>query len=215
MNIILPLPIVKYTHEGLSFDGKPSPDNIFFTEKKKNIIIDGIFTKILYSNPNFTMTGLYIQFQICSKFLPDDISTDNSFVRTPITKQEQGGTTCVGVLTPSKDNLAYKTNMQFNPFIEQNNTQIESICKIETHILNLYSRTQFIDQTKTPVYGLATQLYSGCIRAFSIDFAYDGLPSKDNESDAKRIGFLTKYIKISGVWENDKSYGITYKVFME
>jgi len=38
--------------------------NIFFLDKKMNIIIDGNFTKILYSNDFFTMNGLYILFPI-------------------------------------------------------------------------------------------------------------------------------------------------------
>jgi len=38
--------------------------NIFFLDKKMNIIIDGNFTKILYSNDYFTMNGLYVLFPI-------------------------------------------------------------------------------------------------------------------------------------------------------
>jgi len=38
--------------------------NIYFLEKKKNIIMDGNFTKILYSNSWFTMNGLYVLFPI-------------------------------------------------------------------------------------------------------------------------------------------------------
>jgi len=78
MNIILPLPInTSFTHTSLT-PALWGGGFIFFTEKKKNIIIDGIFTKILYSTPYFTMTGLYIQFQICSKFLSDDTLKDNA-----------------------------------------------------------------------------------------------------------------------------------------
>ena len=38
--------------------------NLFFLDKKSNIIMDGNFTKILYSNELFTMNGLYILFPI-------------------------------------------------------------------------------------------------------------------------------------------------------
>ena len=163
-------------------------DSIFFTEKKKNIIIDGIFTKILYSTLNFTMTGLYIHFQLCSKFSTDGLSLhDNKSMR---------------------DNAAHKTYIHFNPSNERNKGQIESICEIETHILQLYAQTQLVCNTKTPIYGLKNQLYSGSIRSHTEYLLFgEDLSSKDT--------LLTKYIKISGVWENDTSYGITYKVFVK
>ena len=38
--------------------------NIYFLDKKMNIIMDGNFTKVIYSNDYFTMNGLYILFPI-------------------------------------------------------------------------------------------------------------------------------------------------------
>lgn len=38
--------------------------NIFFLDKKRNIIIDGNFTKMIYSNEYFTMNCLYFLFPI-------------------------------------------------------------------------------------------------------------------------------------------------------
>jgi hypothetical protein len=40
--------------------------NIFFSDKKRNIIMDGNFSKIVYSNEWFTMNGLYVLFPIDS-----------------------------------------------------------------------------------------------------------------------------------------------------
>jgi hypothetical protein len=37
---------------------------IYFLEKKTNIIMDGVFTKIVYSNSCMSMNGLYIDFPI-------------------------------------------------------------------------------------------------------------------------------------------------------
>ena len=34
--------------------------NLFFTDKKKNIIVDGSFTKLIYSNNIFSMNGIYL-----------------------------------------------------------------------------------------------------------------------------------------------------------
>jgi hypothetical protein len=38
--------------------------NVYFLDKKTNIIMDGNFTKIIYSNNCFTMNGLYVLFPI-------------------------------------------------------------------------------------------------------------------------------------------------------
>ena len=38
--------------------------NIYFSDKKANVIMDGNFSKIIYSNECFTMNGLYILFPI-------------------------------------------------------------------------------------------------------------------------------------------------------
>lgn len=38
--------------------------NVYFLEKKTNLIMDGNFTKIIYSNDCFTMNGLYVLFPI-------------------------------------------------------------------------------------------------------------------------------------------------------
>jgi hypothetical protein len=34
-------------------------ENTFFLEKKKNVVIDGCFSKIIYSDEHFTMNGLF------------------------------------------------------------------------------------------------------------------------------------------------------------
>lgn len=38
--------------------------NVFFLEPKLNTIIDGIFTKIIYSTPSFIMNGLFLTFPL-------------------------------------------------------------------------------------------------------------------------------------------------------
>jgi hypothetical protein len=43
---------------------KFSINYIYFLEKKKNIIIDGNFTKIIFSNQYFTMNCIYIKFPV-------------------------------------------------------------------------------------------------------------------------------------------------------
>lgn len=37
-----------------------NPNQFFFLEPKPNIIIDGTFTKVIYTHEDFTMNGIYI-----------------------------------------------------------------------------------------------------------------------------------------------------------
>jgi hypothetical protein len=39
-------------------------ENVFFLETKKNILMDGNFTKIIYSNDLITLNGIYLLFPI-------------------------------------------------------------------------------------------------------------------------------------------------------
>ena len=41
-----------------------SSENVYFLDKKQNIIFDGFFTKIMYSNELFLMNGVFFQFPI-------------------------------------------------------------------------------------------------------------------------------------------------------
>ena len=41
-----------------------SIENIFFLERKKNVIIDGSFSKIIYSDNLFIMNGLFFEFPL-------------------------------------------------------------------------------------------------------------------------------------------------------
>jgi hypothetical protein len=47
------------------------PQNIYFLEQKRNIIMDGYFTKLIYSNEHFTMNGIYLHFSM------KDLKLDN------------------------------------------------------------------------------------------------------------------------------------------
>lgn len=51
--------------------------NLFFLDMKRNIIMDGNFTKLIYSNECFTMNGLYVLF-------PIEIGTERGINRNQI-----------------------------------------------------------------------------------------------------------------------------------
>lgn len=52
--------------------------NLFFTDKKKNIIVDGSFIKLIYSNNTFSMNGIYLFLPISNFAL--NTTNNNIFV---------------------------------------------------------------------------------------------------------------------------------------
>ena len=86
--------------------------------------------------------------------------------------------------------------------LHSNKEMISNICQLETLILEKYNNIskQPDKPLKHPVYSLSNQLKSCSIKLFSdID---------------KRTQECNIILKISGVWENVKEYGITFK-FMD
>lgn len=41
-----------------------NPENVYFVEKKKNIIVEGDFVKVVYSTESFEMNGVYIAMEL-------------------------------------------------------------------------------------------------------------------------------------------------------
>lgn len=68
---------------------------------------------------------------------------------------------------------------------------IEKIRKIEENILKKANVTN-----KAPLFKIYEQLQSGCIKMFS-----DNIPKNNG----------TFILKISGIWENNNNYGLTFK----
>jgi len=77
--------------------------------------------------------------------------------------------------------------------IEKNTQAINSIKKIEKTILKKYN------SFKNPSYNLSELLDGGVIRLFT------------DSIEKKKV--MNIILKISGLWEDDETYGVTYKFF--
>lgn len=77
--------------------------------------------------------------------------------------------------------------------IEKNIQAINSIKKIEKKILKKYN------SLKSPYYNLSELLDGGIIRLFT------------DLTEKKKV--MNIILKISGLWEDDETYGVTYKFF--
>lgn len=85
------------------------PKCIYFLDKRKNNVINGIFTKILYSTEYFSMTGIYFPFSIFSETPPQkEMATENTWTS----------------VVSNKDNIIYN--------------YMQKLCGIEEQLLELY-----------------------------------------------------------------------------
>ena len=148
MNILM-LPLNEVTEE-----------NIYFLDSKKNILMDGTFTKLMFMNEWFTMNGIYIAFPI--------------FVQN-IEKNPTMG---------QKHTVIFAVNAHLD--------LIEKIEALERAILSRYGT---YENTKIPMYNINHSLRMGIFKLY------------------KTIQKNTEFaLKISGIWENAKNYGLSYKI---
>lgn len=139
--------------------------NIHFLDTKRNIIIDGNFTKLIYLDPNVTINGIYILF-------PIEISNFDK--------------------TINKHNITFSLESEYNTKI------IKQVLELEKKIIEQYKLEYGIHKIASNI--LYNQLNSGKIKLY-----------KENNSFLKDITSYKIILKISGIWETNHEYGITYK----
>ena len=137
-------------------------NNIIINDKTKNNVMpdpNSYFSRILYSNQNITLNGLYLKFEL------ENVKVVNSYSKK--------------IFYIERNNYNKKT--------------IEHICYIEKLIINKY----FSCNNKK--YNVQNQLLQNSLKLFD-----------DNvkEGKYKTFDFI---LKISGVWENQSDFGLTYK----
>lgn len=131
-------------------------NNIFFCEPiKNNVMNDGNFIRIIYSNQNFILNGVYLLINLY------DI-------------------TCEKYYSKYKCNFSILNNKQI----------IDKLKVIEEEILKKYNTN------KLPSYKIHEQISSGYIKMFN------NIPNSHSSL------FI---LKISGIWETQTNYGLTYK----
>lgn len=158
---------------------------IYFADKKKNIIVNGSFIKIIYSTESFEMNGLYI----FAEFEPNQTDHLHNWKDT--------GDDWIQIVgkTPAQKHV-----LHFNPCLNSNN--IDRLCQIEFDILNRY--VEMNPTHKQPVYILKNQLLSGVIKYYS----------ENNNTGEKSAAKNPVILKIAGLWETDTNVGITMKFIL-
>lgn len=132
-------------------------DNVYFCDPiKNNIVTDGTFIRILYSNNLFMLNGIYL-------LIP--------FQNLNIEK--------------------YYNKFRCNFDISNHRDLIDNLKLIEEQILQ-----KNIIKNKIPIFKIYEHIKNGNIKIFS-----------ENMDTINNLFLL----KISGIWETDINYGVTYK----
>lgn len=139
-------------------------DNIRYLYPKKNNIMEGEFTKILFSKDNVTMNGIYLYLPLNTE--KKNISNNEIFIR----------------------------NIINNP---NNCSIVQDLKELEKCILEHYQLYNCRDKQMESV--LTKQLSTHQIRVYH-----------DNLKTNKKKNFYV--IKISGIWESNRKFGLTYKI---
>ena len=179
--------------------------NLVFKTNKLNkttvaVVVDEIDDG--YNEDNFE-GGINLKHLFFSDPIQNSIIHDSYFIRVNYSDND---VSLIGLMLPIK--LSFITILKsFNKNIimydlHSNKKVILNICQLETLILEKYKKynNSTNNISKIPVYNLSNQLKSCSIKLFSdID---------------KRTQECNIMVKISGVWENIREYGITFK-FMD
>ena len=134
--------------------------NIYFSEAIQNIIMEkSSFIKLIYSNHNIMITGLFL---------------------------------LVGLKNTTKELYFKKIKITYD--INANISTLIRLYEIETEILDKYNSNK---KQKKIVY---ETLSCGSVKIF---------PNNDEDIVRGNNSFI---LKISGIWENETEYGLTYKL---
>ena len=137
------------------------PSEFYFLEPKTNLIMDGIFTKMIYTSKHFTMNGVYFYFPIQYSLI--------------------------------EQNNINKCFLYFEDDVVQNKYLLEAVRKLETQILLHYAN--FTNKRKQSNLNLYNNLLTKRMRVNDV-----------SSSKTKQI-----LLNMSGVWETETSFGITFK----
>ena len=167
-------------------------NGIFIFDKRKNVIIDGYFSRLVYSTPHFVMNGIYIN---CRLYKVPEIAPPPGF---GLIRHSNSYNHFSSLSLSDSSTEGFRTTETFDLKNPHNLTYIVTLCSIEEFILNQYKETKNV--TKSCVYNIRNQLYSGSLKISA--YASTHLVKDD---------FIKLILKISGVWETDTCIGVTFK----
>jgi hypothetical protein len=166
--------------------------SVLLLDSKKNMIMDGNFVRILYSDSFCSINGVYL-------LLPLSLDTKQFYNESGFgyteesSKQER----------LKNGNVANKTTLKLKTSDSTNVNSLNKMILIEKQLLDFYK--QYMKSEKTSSYSLRDQIYNESLKLYR------------NQNTYLQNTFLNKNItqhilKISGIWETSTHFGITYKI---
>lgn len=186
-------------------------ENTFFLDIKQNIIIDGTFTKIIYSTSNVSFNGIYLIFPITdsknitkiSSIIPLITKRDGPFIVNRTFNDWKRGDSLI-------KNIGKYHILSFSILNQHNINIIKELNRIE-HTIIEYAK-DFFNINKINIYSLRNQLKQGNIKIYNSHSDKVCLFNEHTTSFVNEFEYNNNIIiKISGIWENDQNIGITYK----
>ena len=162
------------------------------------MIIEGYFTKMIYTDNVITLNGLYIN---CP------LSWYSTGTNSRVIIPNEGGWYYENTL----DDSSQKIVIHFS-FTEQNIRLVEELSRIEHEIIEHYK--DFFKINKTNIYYLKNQLKTGSFRPFFDTFYFTHPIDVSSNLQEDVMTKKRLYLKISGVWETETNIGITYKFYI-
>jgi hypothetical protein len=183
---------------------KFNSQNVFFLDKKKNNIIDGCFSKIIYSSEHFTMNGVFFVIPFVSKSANNSGSKAAGIRENYVERssKEFGSPATIPAKLSGRE-LVYQDYTEskymvcFYTHDVKNLQYITLLSEIENTIINTYKEMNGLKKRNNLV--LTNQLYKGFFKIYK---------EKQNCKSPNEKKYM---LKISGVWENTEEVGITYK----
>jgi len=199
----------------LAFRDLPTDEfryNLKFLDKKRNMIMDGDFVKIVYSDEYMAINTIF--FVTTLKLKHRTTPNDEPFGKHRTTPNDEpfGKHRTDQSMYLSEGPCCEKYTIWFSPYESNNQQSIPSLLEYEAVLLDEYRKQTGC--TKEPLYFLKNQLLSGNLRVYRFyPFSSNGKHgvSLPERSLATQDPILHILVKISGIWESNDSFGITYK----
>jgi hypothetical protein len=171
-------------------------NSVLLLDSKKNMIMDGNFVRILYSDSFCSINGVYL-------LLPLSLDTRQLYVNhnEPVFGYAEE---CSKQERLKNINVANKTTLKLKTSDLTNVNSLNKMILIEKQLLEFYK--QYMKSEKTSSYSLRDQICNESLKLYRNQNAYLQNNTFLNKNITQHI------LKISGIWETSTHFGITYKI---
>lgn len=187
--------------------------NVMFLDANKNKIIHGTFSNLIYTSPNVTFNGLYLNIPLYPGY--SQKISDNTSVAVKMLKSKFNNLHPTdGSFTPLSSTMDNWRSNCTNASIESSNIDIvldldvlHKLDKIEYEIIESYKT--FFNNKKTSSYQLKSFFRDSVIKNNFALISNESILTTTNPFYIQTENAVI--LKISGIWETKSNLGINFK----